>query len=81
MAAYLVAIFLYRHNGDAGDDDTMRGYIRHLKGEEVSWAVVVGGGELTSRWLSNKGFVLYRFPGTEVVLRTTWGKLSLPLLA
>jgi hypothetical protein len=24
MVAYLVAIFIYRHNGDAGNDDTVR---------------------------------------------------------
>jgi hypothetical protein len=40
VAAYLVAIFLYRHNGDAGDDNTMRRYIRWVKGEEESRAVV-----------------------------------------
>jgi hypothetical protein len=28
MAAYLVAIFLYRHNGGASDDNTTRQYIR-----------------------------------------------------
>ena len=47
MAAYLVAIFLYRHNGDAGDDNTTRRYIRWVEGEEESQVVVadqrVGG--------------------------------------
>ena len=38
MAAYLVAIFLYRHNGDAGDDNTARRYIRRVEGEEDSRA-------------------------------------------
>ena len=41
MAAYLVAIFLYRHNGNVGDDDTVRRYIRQVEGEEKSWAMVV----------------------------------------
>ena len=36
-----------------------------------------GGGPM-SRWLSNKGCVLCRLPAAEVVLRMTWGKLSLP---
>ena len=36
LVAHLVAILLYRHNGDAGDDDTARRYIRRVKGEEVS---------------------------------------------
>jgi hypothetical protein len=35
LAAYLVTLLLYRHNGDAGDDDTARRYIRPVKGEEV----------------------------------------------
>ena len=39
LAAYLVAILLYRHNGDAGDDDTMRRCMRRVKGEEESRAV------------------------------------------
>ena len=34
VAAYLVAIFLYRHNGGAGDDNTARRYIRQVEGEE-----------------------------------------------
>jgi hypothetical protein len=39
LAVYLVAVLLYRHNGDASDDDTTRRYIRQVEGEEVSWAV------------------------------------------
>ena len=31
-----------------------------------------------SRWLSNKGCVQCRLLAAEVVLQTTWGKLSLP---
>ena len=46
-ADYLVAIFLYRHNGGAGNDNTVRRYIRWVEGEEESWAAVanqlVGG--------------------------------------
>jgi len=40
LAAYLVALLLYRHNDDAGDDDTMRRYIRWVEGEEVSRVAV-----------------------------------------
>jgi hypothetical protein len=31
----LVTLLLYRHNGNAGDDDTARWYKRPVKGEEV----------------------------------------------
>ena len=56
VVAYLVAIFLYRHNGDADDDNPTRQYIRWVEGEEESWAAAVGGGAgRTSRRLSNKG--------------------------
>ena len=55
LAAYLVSLLLCRHNGGAGDDDTMRQYMRWLEGEEESQAVAVGGGgKPTSRWLSNE---------------------------
>jgi hypothetical protein len=61
LAAYLATLLLYRHNGDAGDDDIARQYVRWVEGEEVSWAAAVGCVLLlapTSRWLSNKGCVL-----------------------
>ena len=59
LAAYLVTILLYRHNGDAHDDDTARQYMRHVEGEEELRAVLVGvGGGPMSRWLRNKGCVL-----------------------
>jgi hypothetical protein len=44
-AAYLYTILLYRDNGGAAADDTAKWYMRR----------VVGGGSMTSRWLSNKG--------------------------
>ena len=44
LVAYLVALLLYRHNGDAGDDDTARRYIRWVEGEEVLRVAAVGGG-------------------------------------
>ena len=36
LAAYLVALLLYRHNGDAGDDATAWWYIRRVEGKEES---------------------------------------------
>jgi len=41
LEAYLVALLLYRHNGDAGDDNTVRQYIRRVEGEEVSRAAAM----------------------------------------
>jgi hypothetical protein len=59
VASYLVILFLYWCNGDAEDDDTMRRYIRWVKGEEESRVMAAGaGGGPTSRWQRNKGCVL-----------------------
>ena len=59
LVAYLVTLLLYRHNGNASDDDTVRQYMRRVEGEEESWAAMVGGnGGSMSRWLRNKGCVL-----------------------
>ena len=41
LAAYLVTLLLYRHNGNAGNDDTTRRYIRQVKDKEVLWVVAV----------------------------------------
>jgi hypothetical protein len=47
---------LYRHNGDAGDDDIVRRYIRRVVGEVESWTVMAGGsGKPMSRPRSSKG--------------------------
>ena len=81
LVAYLVTILLYRHNGDARNDDTARRYIRRVEGEEESWAAAAGGGSgLMSRWLRDKGCVLCRREAAaEVTRETRWalGKLSL----
>ena len=59
LAAYLVTLLLYRHNGGASDNDTVRQCMRRVEGEEESWAeVVCGGDEPTSRWLSNNRCVM-----------------------
>ena len=67
---------LYRHNGDARNDDTARRYIRRVEGEEESWvvaAVASGGGRPTSRWLLNKGCVLcHRNAAIEVICEMRW---------
>ena len=85
LAAYLVAILLYRHNGDARDNDTMRWYMRRVEGKEELRAVEVGSdGGPTSRFLCNKGCVLCRHEAAAEVIRETrwaWAKLSLPPLA
>jgi hypothetical protein len=73
VAAYLVAIFLYRHNGDADDDTTVRRYIRRVEGEEESRAMAEdSGGGPTSRRLSNKWCWLCREAATKVIHEMTW---------
>jgi hypothetical protein len=44
LEAYLVILLLYRHNGDADDDETARRYIRRVKGEEESRSALAGDG-------------------------------------
>ena len=41
LAAYLVALLLYRHNGAVGDNDNARWYMRWVEGEEGSRAAAV----------------------------------------
>ena len=78
LAAYLVALLLYRHNGAVGNDDTVRRYKRWFEGKEGSRAVAGGGGRITSRWLSNNGCVMCRRPAIKLIYQSTWGMLSLP---
>jgi hypothetical protein len=40
VVAYVAALLLYRHNGDARDDDTARRYIRQVEEEESRAAAV-----------------------------------------
>jgi hypothetical protein len=73
----LVTIFFYRHNGSAGDDNTTRWYIRQIEGEEESRAAVAGGGgEPTSRWLSNKGCRLCREGAANLIHKQHGGTTS-----
>ena len=41
LAAYLVTLLLYRHNGSVGNDDTVRRYMNRVEGEEELQVVVV----------------------------------------
>ena len=43
LVAYLVTLLLYRHNGTAGNNDTMRQYMGWVEGKEELWAAAVGG--------------------------------------
>jgi hypothetical protein len=72
MAAYLVTIFLYRHNGGANDDNTMRQYIRWVEDEEESQATAGSGGRPTSRQLSNQGCRLCRKAAVNMTHQTMW---------
>ena len=66
MVAYLVTILLYRHNGDARDDGTVRRYMRRVEVEEESWAAV---DERTSMWLGKKGCVMCHREAIAEVIR------------
>jgi hypothetical protein len=70
--AYLYAILLYRDNGGATANDTVKGYMRRVAG---------GGSTTSSRWLSNEGYL----PLHEKVVRAfhystwcIWGELLPP---
>jgi hypothetical protein len=60
--AYLYAILLYRKNGGATADDNTKRYMRR----------VVGGGSMTSRWLSNEGCLPLREKVARVIHYSTW---------
>jgi hypothetical protein len=45
VASYLYAILLYKDNGGAAADDTVKWYMRQI----------AGGGSTMSKWLSNEG--------------------------
>jgi hypothetical protein len=74
LAAYLVAILLYRHNSSAGDDDTARRCMRQAKGKEESRAEAVGGdsGPTSVLSLSHQGDLQYDV-GTVVAAAVSTG--------
>jgi hypothetical protein len=68
-AAYLYAILLYRDNGGAATDDNMKWYMRKI----------AGGGNTTSRWLSNEGCRRLREKAARVSHSSTWHIWGEPL--
>jgi hypothetical protein len=62
-AAYLYTILLYRDNGGAAADDTVKGYMRRVAG---------GGSKTSSRWLSNKGCLPLREKAARALHYSTW---------
>jgi hypothetical protein len=69
-AAYLYAVLLYRDNGGAAADDTVKGYMRR----------VAGSGRTTlSRWLSNEGCLPLREKAAHVPHYSTWRIWGEPL--
>jgi hypothetical protein len=69
-AAYLYAILLYRDNGGATADDTVKWYMRQ----------VAGRGSTTSRWLSNEGCLPLREKAMRAIHSSTWRIWGEPLL-
>jgi hypothetical protein len=66
VAAYIAVMVLYRANGGAGDDDTVRRYIRQVEGEEESVAA-------TSMMMrTNKGCLRCCEVASKVIRRVTW---------
>jgi hypothetical protein len=69
-AAYLYTILLYKDNGGATIDDTVKGYMRR----------VAGGGSTTSRWLSNERCLSLREKAARALHYSTWRIWGDPLL-
>jgi hypothetical protein len=67
--AYLYAILLYRDNGGAAADDTVKGYMRR----------VAGGSSMMSRWLSNKGCLPLCVKAVLAIHYSTWRIWGEPL--
>jgi hypothetical protein len=68
-AAYLYAILLYKDNGGAADDDTVKGYMRR----------VMGGSTTSSRWLSNEGCLPLCEKAARALHYSTWRIWGEPL--
>uniref|UniRef100_K4AKG8 F-box domain-containing protein n=1 Tax=Setaria italica TaxID=4555 RepID=K4AKG8_SETIT len=77
VVAYLYALFLYRNNGSATDDDIARMYIRRMEGEgEDGAAAQVSTGSMK---LGNLGCQEHREEVYNYVWCYTWRKRSDPL--
>jgi hypothetical protein len=61
VAAYVAAMVLYMANGSTSDDDTVRWYIKHVKGEEE---LVVATSMMMQ---TNKGCLWCREAASEVI--------------
>ncbi|CAN6221662.1 unnamed protein product [Urochloa humidicola] len=57
LAAYMLAVCLYRRNGSAVDDEKAKELIRKLEGEDGPGAAVAGGGGVRQRWKNNASVV------------------------
>jgi hypothetical protein len=68
-AAYLYATFLYKDNGSAATDDTVKWYMR----------LVAIGGSTTSRWPSNEGCPPLREKAARALHYSTWRIWGEPL--
>ncbi|CAN6372762.1 unnamed protein product [Urochloa humidicola] len=53
LAAYMLAVCLYRSNGSAVDDEKAKELIRKLEGEDGPGAAATGGGGVRQRWTNN----------------------------
>jgi hypothetical protein len=62
VMAYLYTILFYRDNGGATADDTVKRYMRR----------VAGGGNTTSRWLSNEGCLPLHEKDARAIHSSTW---------
>jgi hypothetical protein len=69
-AAYLYAILLYRDNGGATADDTVKGCMRRVAGS---------GSTTSSRWLSNEGCLPLREKAACALHYSTWHIWGEPL--
>jgi hypothetical protein len=66
VAAYVATMVVYRANGNVGDNDTARWYIRQVEGEEESTAA-------TSMMMQmKKGCLRCCEAASEVIRRVTW---------
>ncbi|CAN6308944.1 unnamed protein product [Urochloa humidicola] len=69
LAAYLLALCLYRRNGGAVDDEKAKELIRKLEGEDGPGAAVfVSGGRTMRVWLPAFGLLLRRRPMIHLTL-------------
>ncbi|CAN6333261.1 unnamed protein product [Urochloa humidicola] len=64
LAAYTLAVCLYRPNGDAGDNEKAKALLRKLEGEDGPGAAAAGGIGAHRRW-RNRACVVARLESVE----------------